>query len=194
MLWGDARTMQRGSSETLLTLFSLIGSLTPMSSIRPVSAEYRYVNLAYLGTYEDEFLNELIITSGTLRVDYVTFPEQPGNAYLETYDPFTGMFLYIYGSPPNGSTITVYGLVSYLMMGYYIQVSGWEYGTYWNPADINHDLKVNIYDVVMVADAYGATPSDLRWDPFCDVAPPYGLINIYDVTAIADHYGEEYNP
>jgi len=186
--------MQRASSGALRALLSLIGSLMLMSLMHPVSAEHRHVGLAYLATYEEEFLNELIITSGTLRLDYVTFPEQPGNAYLETYTPFTGMFLYIYGSPPNGSIITVYGLVSYLMMGHYIQVSGWTYGPYWNPADINHDLKVNIYDVVMVADAYGATPSDPRWNPFSDVAPPYSLINIYDVTAIADHYGEECSP
>jgi len=65
---------------------------------------------------------------------------------------------------------------------------------YWNPADINHDLAVDIYDVVIACGAYGSTPSDPHWNPHCDIAEPYGVINIYDVVMICSSYGEEYNP
>ena len=65
---------------------------------------------------------------------------------------------------------------------------------YWNPADINHDLKVDIYDAVSVCAAYSSTPSDSHWNPHCDIAEPYGVIDIYDITMICTNYGEEYNP
>ncbi|MCW3984911.1 MAG: right-handed parallel beta-helix repeat-containing protein [Candidatus Bathyarchaeota archaeon] len=65
---------------------------------------------------------------------------------------------------------------------------------YWNPADINHDLKVDIYDVVLACSAYASTPSDPHWNPHCDIAEPYEIIDIYDIVMIAGSYGEEYNP
>ncbi|MCK4477525.1 S8 family serine peptidase [Candidatus Bathyarchaeota archaeon] len=65
---------------------------------------------------------------------------------------------------------------------------------YWNPADINHNLKVDIYDVVLACNAYSSTPSDPHWNPHCDIAEPYGFIDIYDVVMICSSYGEEYLP
>jgi parallel beta-helix repeat protein len=64
---------------------------------------------------------------------------------------------------------------------------------YWNLADIDHDLNVDIYDVVLCASAYGSTPSDPNWDPHCDIAEPYGIIDIYDIVMIAGSYGKEYS-
>ncbi len=65
---------------------------------------------------------------------------------------------------------------------------------YWNPADVNHDLKVDIYDVVLACSAYTSTPLDPHWNPHCDIAEPYGVIDIFDIVMIAGSYGEEYNP
>ncbi len=65
---------------------------------------------------------------------------------------------------------------------------------FWNPADVNHDLKVDIYDVVLLSAAYGTTPSDSKWNPNCDIAEPYEVIDIYDVVLMCEHYGEEYTP
>jgi parallel beta-helix repeat protein len=65
---------------------------------------------------------------------------------------------------------------------------------YWNPADIDHDLKVNIFDIVKCAVAYGSTPSDPNWNPHGDIAEPYGVIDIFDIVMIASSYGEEYTP
>ena len=63
---------------------------------------------------------------------------------------------------------------------------------YWNPADINHDLKVDIYDVVLVCNAYGSTPLDPNWNPHCDITESYGIIDIYDIVLMCNSYGEEY--
>ena len=63
---------------------------------------------------------------------------------------------------------------------------------YWNPADINHDLKVDIFDIVLACGAYGATPSDPNWNAHCDIAEPCGIISIYDIVMIAGSYGEEW--
>ena len=65
---------------------------------------------------------------------------------------------------------------------------------YWDPADINHDLKVDIFDVVLACSAYSSTPSDPHWNPHCDIAEPYGIVDIYDVVMICSSYGEEYLP
>ena len=63
---------------------------------------------------------------------------------------------------------------------------------YWNSADVNHDLKVDIYDVVLISGAYLSTPSDPKWNPHCDIVEPCGIIDIYDVVLICDSYGEEH--
>ena len=65
---------------------------------------------------------------------------------------------------------------------------------YWNPADVNYDLKVDIYDVVLLSGAYGTTPSDDNWYPHCDMVEPYGRIDIYDVVRMCGCYGDEYTP
>jgi nitrous oxidase accessory protein len=65
---------------------------------------------------------------------------------------------------------------------------------YWNPADIDHDLDVDIFDVVRCSNAYGSTPSSPNWNPHCDIAEPYGVIDIFDIVMIASSYGEAYTP
>ena len=65
---------------------------------------------------------------------------------------------------------------------------------HWNPADVNHDLRVDIYDAVLICGAYTATPSAPNWNPHCDIAEPYEIIDIYDAVLLCDNYGEEYSP
>ncbi len=64
---------------------------------------------------------------------------------------------------------------------------------YWNPADINHDLKVDIYDVIQVCVAYNSTPSDSNWNPHCDIAEPHEIIDIQDIVLMCMNYGEEWS-
>jgi len=63
---------------------------------------------------------------------------------------------------------------------------------HWLITDVNHDYKVNIFDIVATATAYGSTPSDSNWNPDCDVAEPYGVIDIFDIVVIASDYGLAY--
>ncbi len=64
---------------------------------------------------------------------------------------------------------------------------------YWDIGDINHDLKVDIFDIVTCAVAYGSTPSDSNWNSHCDIAEPYGVIDLFDIVMIAGSYGKEYS-
>ncbi len=56
--------------------------------------------------------------------------------------------------------------------------------------DINQDGKVNIYDVVLIALAYGSKPGFPVWNPYCDINQD-GIINLYDVVIACIHYGQE---
>lgn len=58
-----------------------------------------------------------------------------------------------------------------------------------HPADLNSDGKVNIYDLVLAAQAYGSVPGDPNWNEDADLAEPYGKINIFDVVTICGYYG-----
>jgi len=57
--------------------------------------------------------------------------------------------------------------------------------------DINGDGIVDIFDVVIVAAAFGTTPSDPNWDPRADLKPEFGLIDIFDFVVVATHFGEK---
>jgi parallel beta-helix repeat protein len=63
---------------------------------------------------------------------------------------------------------------------------------YWIPADVNHDLKINIFDVVRITGAYGTTPASPYWNPHADIAQPFGKIDIFDIVLCTGHYGKKY--
>jgi hypothetical protein len=56
--------------------------------------------------------------------------------------------------------------------------------------DVNGDGKIDIYDIVLAADAYGTTPGDPLWNPDADVAPTFGLVDIFDIVTIGSRYGQ----
>jgi hypothetical protein len=60
--------------------------------------------------------------------------------------------------------------------------------------DLNGDRKVDIYDVVIVAVAYDATPTDARWNPLANLAAPWNKIDIYDVVMVTRVYGKTWMP
>jgi parallel beta-helix repeat protein len=64
---------------------------------------------------------------------------------------------------------------------------------YWNAGDVNHDLKIDILDVVTIVAAYGTTPSNAHYNPHADIAAPHGKIDILDVVLCTRHYGEKYH-
>jgi parallel beta-helix repeat protein len=66
---------------------------------------------------------------------------------------------------------------------------------YWNPYDINHDLKVNMKDIGISARAFGSVPGNVSWNPHADIAGleplvPDGKVGMRDISLIAKHFGE----
>jgi len=55
--------------------------------------------------------------------------------------------------------------------------------------DLNGDGEINIYDVVLAAQAYKSTPDDPNWNPLADLAPPYGIIDIFDIITMIYNFG-----
>jgi len=60
------------------------------------------------------------------------------------------------------------------------------------PGDVNGDRTVDIFDVVIVAAAFGSTPSDPNWDVRADLKPELGLIDIFDFMIVAANFGESW--
>lgn len=63
---------------------------------------------------------------------------------------------------------------------------------YWNPADVDHDLDVDLYDAVRLLAAYGSKLGNEEFNCHCDIAEPYGVINLYDAVLLLVNYGEKY--
>jgi parallel beta-helix repeat protein len=62
------------------------------------------------------------------------------------------------------------------------------------PGDIDGDFKVGLYDITLLAWAYGFTPStpsfpSRGWNPNADIASPWNVIGLSDLVTLALHYG-----
>lgn len=55
--------------------------------------------------------------------------------------------------------------------------------------DLNNDGIVDIFDLVIWADAFGAQPEDPKWNPQADLYPD-NVIDIFDGVILAYHFGE----
>jgi len=58
------------------------------------------------------------------------------------------------------------------------------------PGDINADKVVDIFDLVTVANSYGSSPEDPKWNSNADINGD-GIIDIFDLVMVAEHYGEK---
>jgi len=117
----------------------------------------------------------------------------PGESYTETlrWDLYTYVDGVFY--PPEPGTYDLYGVAIYagiltepLLLNVIVPD--------WNPADFNDDLRVDIYDAVIICSAYDSTPQHPNWNIRCDIAEPYEIIDLYDVVTLCNEYGEAYNP
>lgn len=57
--------------------------------------------------------------------------------------------------------------------------------------DVNADGHIDIFDLVAGAIAFGATPSDPRWNPQADLVEEFGLVNVFDLTMVMIHFNEQ---
>jgi len=68
---------------------------------------------------------------------------------------------------------------------------------YWNPSDINHDLKIDMKDIGAAARAFYTRPEDEFWNPHADITGlaylvPDGKVDFKDIGFIARRFGEAY--
>lgn len=59
------------------------------------------------------------------------------------------------------------------------------------PGDVNGDFKVNLQDLVTLANAYSSHPGDTKWNPNADINSN-GVVDLTDLVLLALHYGQHY--
>lgn len=57
------------------------------------------------------------------------------------------------------------------------------------PGDLNGDFVVNIFDAVILANAFSSTPNKPTWNPNADVNSDE-IVNIFDAVILANHFGK----
>jgi hypothetical protein len=62
----------------------------------------------------------------------------------------------------------------------------------WALCDADGDGDVDIFDIVVVAAAYGQSEGQALWTPYADSSPDYGVIDIFDIVTAVTRYGEIY--
>lgn len=116
-------------------------------------------------------------------------PIDPGNSWTGTIGTFTVLLTTPYGTQVTleGCNLTIHCSISGAQPEYYnipiTIIAGLE-------GDINADEIVDIFDVVIAANAFGSRPGDPNWDPRADFKPECGLIDIFDLVVIGVHFGE----
>jgi ABC-type transport system substrate-binding protein len=60
--------------------------------------------------------------------------------------------------------------------------------------DVNFDKIVDIFDLVMVALAFGSTPGDPNYNQHVDICARYDIIDIFDLVLVALEFGQEWLP
>jgi hypothetical protein len=58
------------------------------------------------------------------------------------------------------------------------------------PGDINGDFKVDLTDLVLLAQAYGSKPGDSNWNPNADIDGG-GVVGLSDLVILTQHYGQQ---
>jgi large repetitive protein len=57
------------------------------------------------------------------------------------------------------------------------------------PGDINGDGVVDIFDAILLANAFNAVPASPRWNPNADIKTD-DLIDIFDAIILANHFNQ----
>jgi hypothetical protein len=59
------------------------------------------------------------------------------------------------------------------------------------PGDINGDFTVDIYDAIILANAYNSKPGGQYWNPNADINSD-NIVDIYDAIILANRYNQHY--
>jgi PKD repeat protein len=59
------------------------------------------------------------------------------------------------------------------------------------PGDVNDDFIVDIYDAIILSNAYNSVPASSNWNPNADINCD-NIVDIYDAIILANHYNQHY--
>jgi len=115
---------------------------------------------------------------------------EPGETYTETLHWDLYQYIDQEFCPPKPGTYDLFGhAICIGMVTESIPITVY----CWNPADVNHDLEVNLHDAVLLLAVYGSERGDENYNPHCDINEPYGVINLYDAVLLLVNYGKKYS-
>jgi hypothetical protein len=58
------------------------------------------------------------------------------------------------------------------------------------PGNLNGDAVVDIYDAILLANAYNSKPGNSNWNPNADINGD-NIVDIYDAIILANNYGKK---
>jgi len=185
--------MERKAVSGIMLALFLISMLSLAFNITSVSAEYVDVDLSYLVIHIAEFEGLQVRTSGTVKYYFSFYMHE--DFWLEAPDrkaiPVEVSTLPL---PPENTVIIVEGTVVWhdLERGFYsIHADSWELASY-IVGDLDHDGKVDIRDIALVAKYFGQTVPPAP--PNCDITGstgvPDGKIDIRDIGMVAKNFGK----
>jgi len=170
----------------------------------------------YLGSHAELAQNDLTLTINTNKQFY--YPTElvrifgwvkdptnntvaEANVGIQVVDPNNNtIFLDIIYSDSNGgyndsfrlhsaSLIGAYNIyASVYSAGYTIALANCTFSVV-RPGDINGDGQVDIFDIVVVASAFGSVPGDAKWNAVADINND-NIVDIFDIAIVAVHFGE----
>ena len=131
---------------------------------------------AYIDEYEEPitFLREVTsVSTSNLECGVLLPISEPNHFYL--------FELWAYGTDDL--------MVGKLMVPYH-NGHGWDYRFRISPlvGDLNNDGVVDIFDVVILAKAFGSKPGDPNWNPDADLNND-GVVDIFDVVILVNEFG-----
>jgi hypothetical protein len=140
----------------------------------------------------DVYIHAGVNLTGTVYVDYWSVEDAsgytPGNLPWETAFEGAGAWYATAFTPGVGGHLTLH------KNPYYVETP--PLGEIDWVRKPNGGFKIDIYDVVLAAGAYGSQGTgvpDAHWLAGADVAPPGGVIDIYDIVTITGKYGQAFD-
>jgi parallel beta-helix repeat protein len=172
----------------LLYTFSSNNSITGNN----ITANHDYgIEFAYSSNYNsifhNNFINNALQVSSINSVNFWDNGYPSGGNYWSDYsstDTFKGPYQNETGIDGIGDTpygIDESNIDHYPLMHLWVRL----------PGDINGDGIVDIYDAILLANAYNSTPGIANWNPNADVNGD-SIVDIYDAIILASHYNQHY--
>jgi hypothetical protein len=145
------------------------------------------------GGYADIYIHAGVTITGTVHVDYLAVGDAtgftPGNLAWETAFEGAGAWYATAFTPGVGGSLTLKKSPFYYVETPLLAEIDWV-------KKPNGAYKIDIFDVVKAASAYGSqgtgVPSS-NWFAGADLAPEGGKIDIFDIVTITGKYGQEFD-